>query len=102
MSTQEFDQQDKQVIDVVNSHAAPETVKKEEEIASRACLQKYESRRIKRYIARKVAAVLACAAVAVALVAVMLQPDLLIWLVIIGLLSCAVVAGITIDRWWRK
>lgn len=43
--------------------------------------------------------VILCAALAAALLAVLIEPSLLIWLVNIGVASCAVVAGIAIDRW---
>ena len=47
-------------------------------------------------------AVVICALVAISLLAVMAKPDLLIWLVNVGVVCCSVVAGIALDRWWNR
>ena len=51
---------------------------------------------------RTIAAVVVCALTAVALLMVLFQPSLLIWLVNAGVVSCSVVTGIAMDRWWRR
>ena len=43
-----------------------------------------------------------CALVALSMLAVLAKPDLLVWLVNLGVVSCAVVAGIALDRRWRS
>ena len=51
---------------------------------------------------RTLAAVVLCAVVFLVLLMVLAKPDLLIWLVNIGVVCCSVVAGIALDRWWRR
>ena len=51
---------------------------------------------------RTIAAVVVCALTAVALLMVLFQPSLRIWLVNAGMVCCSVVTGIAMDRWCRR
>ena len=127
MSTNEMEAMDNEVMGVVNGHAAPEAAAAAEDIAERVTAPKEEtdacqdqsdpikfdgySYRMKKetfdklqedvntHIRRKtLTTVILCALLAAALLVVLAVPKLLIWLVNIGVASCAVIAGIAIDR----
>lgn len=128
MSAKEMEQMDEEVMAVVNSHATPESmtnadaiVKQEtaqqpvenplpdllEETQSdyRISKQKFAELEARAEVAarRKTLTVLVlCALLAVALLVVLAKPSLLIWLVNIGVATCAVIAGIAIDRRWGR
>ena len=129
MSQQEFDQMDEQVMGLVNEAATPEAAARAEEIAKnlgqtedharhRESDQKdYKSaiftiqqekfdalwEKAARWRRRRaVITVVLCVAIVAVLLTVMAEPELLIWLVNAGVVSCAITAGITVDRQIRS
>lgn len=126
MSAQEFEKQDDELMGMVNGHAAPEAIADAEEIMERATapapvtdqtdLQETEDSyhiskkrfaemeaEVKKSLRMKtIAAVIVCALMAVSLLMVLAKPALLIWLVNIGIATCAVITGIAVDRWCRR
>lgn len=132
MSTQEFDQMDEELMGMVNDHAAPAAVADAEEIVERVTAPKTESaaeklepndylqdtgdgyriskdqfNKLEREVEAKarnktLLAVILSLVIAAALILVLAVPALRFWLVALGVISCAVVAGIAIDRWCRR
>ena len=121
MSAQEMEAMDNEVMGMVNDHAAPEAVKRAEEISKDTAAKESKMGETddKYWITKKqfaeiaaeaeaekrrktMTAVVICALVAISLLAVMAKPDLLIWLVNVGVVCCSVIAGIALDRWWNR
>ena len=97
MSKNEFEKQDEQVIGMVNHTAgtdAREGMKNPRTADTEAA---YNQRRILLTVIQ----VLSCILVAAILVAALMDPEVVVHLVNVGVLTCGVVAGITIDRQLR-
>lgn len=129
MSQQELEQGDQEVMGVVNGHSHPGAAAEAEKIEQRFSTQKtgktpddpqHEERcvcgpspewkrdmeeaekRCRVQIKRQViACTVICVLVAAALVAAYYIPDILVWIVNLGVLSCGIVAAVKLDRWRR-
>ena len=117
MSQQELEKTDQEVINMVNSAAAPDALRKAERVAenihSRNSAEKdadeahrKEQEEIRAYVRKRRlvvgAKLLACVAIALLLVSALFWPELLAFVVNAGVLACGCVAAVTIDRWLRS
>lgn len=117
----DFEQEDKQVFDVVNPHSTQEAAANAEQISEQWSVpqepddtEKMVSREVAKIRARNATekrkrenrkallSILVCLLVAAALLVVLAVPGWLIWLVNIGIVSCCTTAGIVADRYIRR
>ena len=117
VSVPNFEQEDQQVMDVVNPHSTPEAASNAEQISEQWNAPK-EPDNTERMISREAAKIRAsnateerkrqerlsvigiilCVIVAAALLVVLAKPQMLVWLVNVGVATCCTIAGIIIDR----
>lgn len=129
MSQQELEQGDQEVMGVVNGHSHPDAAAVAEKIGKRfsepdpalcgdteqgcECCgmsqeefkQEYEywkQTQRKKDMTKVTVCVVICAIVALLLVTAFYLPDLLIWVVNLGVLSCGMVAAVSLDRFFQR
>ena len=120
MSQEEFDQQDKQVIDMVENHAHPDAKKAADDICKREQgavrepqittplpAEQNESNggtaaaELRRHL-RVGLQVVICAIIASLFLAALRDKNFVVYLVNLGILSCGVTAAIIVDRHIRR
>lgn len=123
MSQQELEQGDQEVMGIVNEHAHPDTTAAAENITEQLLRPEEPERKCNDdtckcgpnpdWIRKKKlragistgVCVAICLLVAVLLVAAKFFPDIVCWVVNVGVLCCGIVAAVKLDRfaqWWRK
>ena len=113
MSQQELEQTDREVMEMVNRTAAPDTMRRADQIeaamkgASPEELAESEVGRLHKVYCRKQKirtglCVAACLLITVVLLIVLFAPTFLVWVVNAGILCCGIVAGIALDRQCRN
>ena len=105
MSQKEFEQQDEQVIGLVNHtpvKSEPSHGENEPNHGKGVEMCSTEAAYSQRRILWTVIKVLGCILVAAVFVAALLNPRIVVHLVNIGVLTCGIVAAITIDRHLRR
>lgn len=112
MSQQELEQTDQEVMDMVNRSAAPGAKRRADQIEDAingptpeegaGCeVDRLHKKYCRKRKIRTAMCVMACVLIAAVLLAVLLAPEILVWVVNIGVLCCGIVAGIAIDRLCR-
>lgn len=117
MSAKEMEQMDNEVMGVVNGHATPESMANAEALAAqttakRKTVETYEAaRKMFAEVAaedetkarrKTLTVVILSVLLAAVLLAVMVKPSLLIWLVNLGVAGCCVAIGIALDRCFHR
>ena len=113
----DFEQEDQQVINMVNAHSTPQAAANAEEIVKGPAgwedpeqMIAHEVAKIRAERATKkrkkqerlsVIGIILCVIVAAALLVVLANPQLLVWLVNVGVAACCTIAGIILDRRFR-
>lgn len=114
VSVPNFEQEDQQVINMVNANSSPEAAANagdivkgpagwedpEQMIAHEVAKIRAEraTKKRKKQERLSVIGIILCVIVAAALLVVLANPQLLVWLVNIGVAACCTIAGIIIDR----